>query len=190
MTTTTDRKWFGSIKESTQEDWDALKEDDEKLRAGLPNRVLEHLVALDEQESIFPLSRLGHSLQTATRASRAGKDDEYVLCALLHDIGDTLATYNHAEMGATVVRPFVRPEYHWMVEQHAVFQGYYFFHYVGRDRNEREKFRGNPNFELTEEFCEEFDQPAFETSYPSMSLGEFAPLVHALMAQPRRSLAS
>jgi predicted HD phosphohydrolase len=181
----TPRSWFTGIKDSTQEDWDIIMAEDALFRAELPQRVLRHLAELDDQFSSFHLSRLGHSIQTATRAARAGRDDEYVACALLHDIGDTIGSYNHADIAAAVVKPFVRPEYHWMVEQHAVFQGYYFFHFVGGDRDERERFRGHPNFDLTAEFCEEFDGPAFDPNYPMMALEEFEPLIADLFARPR-----
>lgn len=181
----TQRSWFTAIKDSTQEDWDIIMAEDAKFRQALPQRVLRHLAELDEQPSSFHLSRLGHSLQTATRAARAGRDDEYVACALLHDIGDTLGSYNHADIAAAVVKPFVKPEYHWMVEQHAVFQGYYFFHFAGGDRDERERFRGHPNFDLTAEFCEEYDQPAFDPRYSSMALEDFEPLVADVFGRPR-----
>src|SRR5436305_121125 len=138
-----DPQWGGSMLERTQEEWDVLSSEWKQAQAGLADRVIEHLAGLDQEKSVFPLTRLGHSLQVATRASRAGRDDEYVFCALLHDIGDTLATYNHADLGAAIVKPFVRPAYHWMVQKHDVFQGYFFWHFVGRDRNAREEYRGH-----------------------------------------------
>ena len=146
--------------------------------------IRDSLMELDREKSVFPLTRLGHSLQVATRAARAGRNDEYVLCALLHDIGDTLGAYNHADLGAAIVKPFVRPEYHWMVEKHDVFQGYYFWHYIGLDQNAREKYRGHPNFDLTAEFCADYDQPSFDVHYANMPLDEFRPLVRDLMSRP------
>ena len=184
-TSTADIKWAGSMEERTEEEWKILSAEWGQFKNGLADRVMKHLVELDREGSVFPLSRLGHSLQVATRASRAGKDDEYVFCALLHDIGDTIGTFNHADIGAAVVKPFVRAEYHWMVEQHAVFQGYYFWHHIGQDRNAREKFRGHEWFDLTAEFCEEYDQTAFDVNYQSFDVEEFRPLVNELMAAPR-----
>jgi predicted HD phosphohydrolase len=180
-----DHKWSGSMEERTQEEWDVLSAEWALSQGSLADRVLDHLVELDREKSVFPLTRLGHSLQVATRAARAGRDDEYVFCALVHDIGDTLAAYNHADLAAAVVKPFVRPEYHWMVEKHAIFQGYFFWHYIGQDRNAREKYRGDPNFDLTAEFCQDFDQSAFDVNYPNMALEEFRPLVRDIMAKPR-----
>src|ERR1700710_1356047 len=114
------RTWFTNIKDSTQEDWDALREEDVAFRAGLADRVMDHMRLLDDQGSSFHVTRLEHSLQTATRAYRAGKDDDYVVCALLHDIGDTLGIYNHADLAAAVIKPFARPDLYWMVEKHAI----------------------------------------------------------------------
>jgi predicted HD phosphohydrolase len=179
-----DHQWAGSMDERTQEEWDVLSSEWKEAQAGLADRVLDHLVELDREKSVFPLTRLGHSLQVATRAARAGRDDEYVFCALVHDIGDTLGTYNHADIAAAIVKPFVRPAYHWMVEKHDVFQGYYFWHHVGRDRNAREQFRGHPNFDLAAEFCADYDQVAFDVNYPNMPLEEFRPLVREVMSRP------
>jgi predicted HD phosphohydrolase len=178
------RAWFTAMKDSTQEDWDALRDEDVAFRAGLADRVLDHLRLLDDQGSSFHVTRLDHSLQTATKAYRGGKDDDYVVCALLHDIGDSLGVYNHADIAAAVVKPFARPDLCWMVEKHAIFQGYYFFHYVGGDRNAREEFRGHEYFDLTAEFCEEFDQQAFDPHYDNLPLEHFAPAVRAFMTTP------
>jgi len=172
------------MSERTQEEWDVLSSEWKETQAGLADRVLDHLGELDREKSVFPLTRLGHSLQVATRAARAGRDDEYVFCALVHDIGDTLGAYNHADLGAAIVKPFVRPAYHWMVEKHDIFQGYYFWHYVGRDRNAREEYRGHPNFDLTAEFCAEYDQVAFDVNYANLPLEEFRPLVREVMSRP------
>jgi predicted HD phosphohydrolase len=54
-----------------------------------------------------PVDRLEHSLQCATLAQRDGKDNEYMVCALLHDIGDTLASYNHHDVATAILKPFV-----------------------------------------------------------------------------------
>jgi predicted HD phosphohydrolase len=144
--------------------------------------VLDHLRLLDGDFGGFAVDRLTHSLQTAHRAERAGRSDQYVLCALLHDIGDTLGPYDHASIAAAIVKPFVPAELHWMVAHHAEFQGYYFFHHLDGDRNVREQYRGLPEFDLTAEFCAEFDQNSFDPAYPTPPLDHFAPLVAQLMS--------
>jgi predicted HD phosphohydrolase len=125
------------------------------------------------------VNRLEHSLQTATRAERDGRDEEYVLCALLHDIGDTLSPYNHPAVAAAIVGPFVSRENHWMVKHHGIFQGYYFWHHLGLDHNARDRYRDSPFYEYTEEFCAKYDAPAFDPSYTSAPLEHFEPLVRA-----------
>jgi predicted HD phosphohydrolase len=115
-------------------------------------------------------------------------DEEYVVCALLHDIGDTLASHNHAELGATILKPFVSEENWWMLQHHGIFQGYYFFHYLGLDRNMREQFRGHPAYERTAMFCARHDQNAFDPAYDTMPLEAFVPMVSRVMARPKRSI--
>ena len=107
------------------------------------------------------------------------------MCALLHDMGDTLGSYNHADIAAAILEPFVSEENHWMVEQHAVFQGYYFWHYLGGDRNARDKFAGHPWYDRTARFCAEYDQVAFDPGYDTLPLEHFEPAVRELFAHPR-----
>src|SRR5205807_2833802 len=184
----TERARFYAMTEGTAEDWQAIANASAGFTAELPDRILGHLRLLDGDHGGFAVDRLTHSLQTATRAERAGRDDEYILCALLHDIGDTLGSYNHADIAAAIVKPFVSDENHWMVEKHAIFQGYYFFHYLGGDRNVREQFRNHPWFGRTEEFCARFDGPAFDPSGETLPLAFFEPMLRRVFALPRRSL--
>lgn len=178
---TADRATFSAMTDSTPHDWQVIAREMGPYMRALPERVLAHLRLLDGDFGGFPVDRLTHMLQTAHRAERAGRPDDYVLCALLHDIGDVLGPYDHASIAASIVRPFVTPELHWMVAHHAEFQGYFFFHHLGMDRHVREAHRGAPEFDLTAEFCAEFDQAAFDPSYPTPPLEHFAPLVHQLM---------
>jgi predicted HD phosphohydrolase len=182
------RAEFNAMREGTKADWDRIAAASMDLYAGLPDRVMDHLRLLGGDFGGFKVDRLTHSLQTATRAHRAGRDDEYVACALLHDIGDVLGSYNHADIAAAVVRPFVSDAHHWMVEKHAIFQGYYFFHHLGLDRNLRDQFAGHEHYDLTVEFCEEFDQVAFDPAYPTMSLDDFEPLLRSFVSAPKRSI--
>jgi predicted HD phosphohydrolase len=186
--TATRHATFHAMTEGTQEDWQIIAEANLAFYPGLPDRVLEHLRLLGGDFGGFAVDRLTHSLQTAARAERAGRDDEYVFCALLHDIGDTLGSYNHADIAAAIVKPFVSEQHHWMVEKHAIFQGYYFFHYLGLDRDLREQFRGHEWFDVTAEFCAEYDQPAFDPGYDTPPLEHYEPLVRSMMSAPRRSI--
>jgi predicted HD phosphohydrolase len=189
--TTTDarpRAAFHAMTEGTKEDWDKIAVGAIELAAGLPDRVLAHLRLLGGDYGGFAVDRLVHSLQTATRAHRADRDDEYVFCALIHDIGDLLGPLNHADVAAAVVKPFVSEQNHWMVEKHAIFQGYYFFHHLGLDPDLREQFRGHEWFDYTAEFCHEYDQPAFDPGYDTLPLEHFEPLVRQVMSSPKRSI--
>jgi predicted HD phosphohydrolase len=189
--TTTDarpRAAFHAMTEGTKEDWDKIAVGAIELAAGLPDRVLAHLRLLGGDYGGFAVDRLEHSLQTASRAHRADRDDEYVFCALIHDIGDLLGPLNHADLAAAVVKPFVSEQNHWMVEKHAIFQGYYFFHHLGLDPDMREQFRGHEWFDYTAEFCHEYDQPAFDPGYDTLPLEHFEPLVRQVMSSPKRSI--
>ncbi|HEY6416670.1 MAG TPA: phosphohydrolase [Acidimicrobiales bacterium] len=182
------RAAFHAMTEGTKEDWDKIAIGAIELAAGLPDRVLAHLRQLGGDYGGFAVDRLEHSLQTATRAYRADRDDEYVFCALIHDIGDLLGPLNHADVAAAVVKPFVSEQNHWMVEKHAIFQGYYFFHHLGLDRDLREQFRGHEWFDYTAEFCQEYDQAAFDPGYDTLPLEHFEPLVRQVMTSPKRSI--
>jgi predicted HD phosphohydrolase len=179
------RTSFTSFQESTKEDWAIIAPQLNVTQGLVPDHVLEQLGYLKNDHGGFPIDRLEHSLQTATRAQRDGRDDEYVLCALLHDIGDTLAPFNHPAIGAAILEPFVSEANHWMVEHHGIFQGYYFWQHIGLDQNAREAYRDSPYFEHTEEFCAKYDQTAFDGAYRSEPLEHFEPLVRAFLTPSR-----
>jgi len=182
------RATFKTMADSSQEEWQLIAASNGEFSKGLPDRVLAHLKLLDGDFGGFAVDRLEHSLQSATLAHRAGKDEEYVVCALLHDIGDTLGTFNHAEIGAAILKPFVSEDNHWMLEHHGIFQGYYFFHHIGLDRDMRDEYRGHQAFEHTAQFCHLFDQNAFDPDYDTMPLDAFEPMVQRVMERPRASI--
>jgi predicted HD phosphohydrolase len=183
-----DRAQFHAMAQGTQEDWMKIASASAEFNRDLPNRVLTHLKMLAGDCGGFAVDRLEHSLQAATLAHRDGMDEEYVVCALLHDMGDILASQNHAELGATILKPFISEENWWMLQHHGIFQGYYFFHYLGLDRNMRDQFRSHPNFERTAMFCARHDQNAFDPNYDTMPLDAFVPMVQRVMARPKRSI--
>lgn len=183
-----ERAKFREMKDGTAEDWALIAGHFKEFASGVADRVLDHLRLLDGDFGGFPVDRLEHSLQTATRAYRDGQDEQYVVMALLHDIGDTLGTYNHPDVAAAILKPFVRDELHWTCQHHGHFQGYYYFHYLGMDRESREQFRGSPYFETCAEFCEKYDQAAFDPEYQSESLEFFEPMVRRVMARPLATL--
>lgn len=179
---------FKSLSTSTAEDWDRICAEHKKFFAGLPDRILSHLELLDNDYGGFPVDRLQHSLQTAELAAADGRDEEYIVCALLHDIGDTLGSANHPDVAAAILYPYVSEANHWMVKHHGVFQGYNFFHHLGMDRNMREQYRTSPYFDHTAEFIAKYDDPAFDADKPRLDLELFAPMVRRVFERPVNSI--
>ena len=184
MTDTT----FTRMQDATQEDYKVIGRHSLEFFAGLPDRILRHLELLDSDTGGYAVTRLTHSLQTATRAQRDGRDEEYVVCALLHDLGDTLAPINHAQLAAAVLEPFVSEKNRWIVEHHAIFQGYYYFHHLGLDRNLRDRFRAHPFFRDCAEFCEKYDQNSFDPAYDTLPLDAFEPALRKVLAAPKKTM--
>ncbi len=178
---------FRSFQESTREDWELIMGQIGKTQDMVADNALHLLRLLASDHGGFPVTRLEHSLQTATRAERDGRDAEYLVCALLHDIGDTLAPFNHPYIASTMVKPFVSEANHFMVAQHGIFQGYYFWHHIGLDRNARDAFTDSPYYDYTEEFCAKYDSPAFDPDYESAPLDHFEPLVREFFADKNRA---
>lgn len=166
--------------DGTQEDYRILQEHTKPHLNQVADRALSLLVGLQEPFPGNLIDRYQHSLQTATRAFRDGAAEELVVAALLHDIGDLFAPSNHADLAAAILKPYVSPSTHWIIEHHAIFQGYYFWHHIGRDRNAREIFRGHHYFERTAEFCHNWDQESFDPNYDTLPLDFFEPMVRRL----------
>lgn len=182
------RASFTRMEDSTQQDWGIIIPEAMKMANALPDRVLAHLKLLDGDFGGFPIDRYRHCLQAATLALKDGRDDEYVVCALLHDIGDTLGTYNHPDIAAAILKPFVSEANLWMVQHHGVFQGYHFFHHIGMDRNMRDQFLGNPHYQQTLDFIKLYDNPAFDPTAEILPIEAFEPMVRRLMAAPKNTI--
>ena len=173
---------FTQMKYGTHEDYAMLQELEHTYHAKTAQRLLNEL-ARQGQDSLdgYPISRLEHSLQSATRAWRDGADDDWIVAALLHDIGDGLAPQNHDRMAAEIIRPFVREEVSWVIEHHGTFQMIYYAHHLGGwNPNERDKHRNHPFYQSAVDFCERWDQNCFDPSYDSQTLDFFAPKVEAI----------
>jgi predicted HD phosphohydrolase len=179
---------FHAMVDGTQEDWMAIAAAAGQFSMELPKRVIAHLELLKGDCGGFAVDRYEHSLQTATRALRGGRDEEYVVCALLHDIGDTLGPRNHADVAAAILKPFVSEQNHWMVANHAIFQGYYFFDYLGLDKNMRDQFKGHPHFEYTAQFCHLYDQNSFDPNYDTEPLATFVPMLERVLTKVKTSI--
>jgi predicted HD phosphohydrolase len=179
---------FHTMTEGTQEDWDIIMSHNVPFARSGGKRVLDHLRLLDGDFGGFAVDRLTHSLQTATRAHRDGRSEEYVVMALLHDIGDTLGAYNHPDVAAAILKPFVSEENLWITQHHGIFQGYNFFHYIGLNRDMREQFKGHEHYQATADFIEKYDCPAFDPNYDTAPLSFFEPMVMKLFEKPKASI--
>ena len=179
---------FKQMSESTPEDWQVIMKEQMGFFSKLPDRILTHLSLLDDDYGGFPIDRLQHSLQTAELAASAGEDDEYVVCALLHDIGDTLGSANHPDVAAVILQPFVSDANHWMIKHHGIFQGYNFFHHIGMDRDMRDQFKDCEHYDRTKRFIDNYDDPAFDNSKPKLSLSLFEDQVRKVFAKPINSV--
>ena len=171
------------MEDGTQEDWDLLCRLEEKFNADLVDRVLAQLKTLDVDWGGYRVTRYQHSLQSATRAHRDGADEELVVAALLHDIGDILSPYNHSELAAAIIKPYVSDKTHWIVKHHGLFQGYYYDHFLGGDRNARDRYKDHPYYDACVYFCQNYDQNAFDPDYESLPLDFFEPMVRRVFAQ-------
>ena len=176
---------FTQMRDGTRADYDLLARFEHQYVAELPDRILAALRLLDSGLGGYPVSRLEHSLQSATRAHRDGRDEEYVVAALLHDVGDGLAPFAHDEMAAAILKPYVREEVRWIIQHHGLFQTYYYNHHYGRDRNGRERFRDHQYFDACAEFCERYDQNCFDPEYESLPLSYFEPMLRRVFAEAR-----
>lgn len=173
---------FHAMDDMTPEDFEVLKRVHEDNLAKLPDLLLSMLDSLGGDEA-YPVDRRSHSLQAATRALRDGRDEEYVVVALLHDIGETLGPLNHGEVVAAVMKPFISEGNYWMLAHHPLFQSYFYGSHVGIDPNGRDAYRDSPYFEQTAEFCALYDEISFDPDYPSEPIETFVPMVHRVLSK-------
>ncbi|UXX82724.1 HD domain-containing protein [Roseovarius pelagicus] len=179
-----ERVSFTQMKDGTKEDYEFLTAHEIDHTKHTAQRLLKALVELDEGLSGYQITRLGHSIQSATRAWRDGADTDWIVAALLHDIGDIYAPYNHDEYAATILKPFVREQCTWVVATHGDFQMLYYGHHLdGFDENKRERHRGHTYFDDCAEFCERWDQASFDPAYDTLPLEFFAPMVEGVFAR-------
>ena len=171
---------FIEMKDGDKEDYELLAKFEDKYIEGTADRVIRILKSLESSLGGYKVSRLEHSLQAASRALRDQADEEMIVAALLHDIGDEIAPLNHSEISAAVLRPFVSEKTHWIVQKHGLFQSYYFNHHYGHDRNLRDKYKDHPFFENTLNFCARWDQNSFDPNYDTIDLKEFIPMVYRI----------
>ncbi len=174
---------FTQMKDGTAEDYELLEVLEAEYAAGTADRVLEHLQNLERSFAGYQISRLGHSLQTATRAERDGADIDWIVTALLHDLGDELAPFNHDSIAAAVIKPYVREECAWVCEHHGIFQMIYYAHFQGADPDVRERYRSHSYYQAAVDFCERWDQASFDPGYDTLALDHFEPMVREVFSR-------
>jgi len=176
------------MEDGTAEEFESLIQLEEQSNADIVDRVLAHLKLLDVDWGGYRINRYQHCLQSATRAYNDGADEEMVVAALLHDMGDIISPYNHGELAAAVLKPNVSERVHWIVANHRIFQGYYYNHYLGGDRNARNPFKDHPWYDDCVYFCHNYDQNAFDPDYATKPLEFFEPMVRRLFGGSARHL--
>ena len=174
---------FTEMKNGSKEDYLLLDKYEKKFAENTGERLLKFMSNLDDTLEGYKITRLEHSLQTATRALNDKADDEMIVAALFHDIGDELAPLNHSEYAAAVLKPYVSEKTHWIIEKHGEFQMYYYAHHLGGNRNQRDKYKGHEYFLDTINFCEKWDQKSFDPNFKSINIENFRPYVQKIFSR-------
>ena len=174
---------FTEMEKGTREDYLLLSKHEKKFIEGTADRIINFMSGLNKTLEGYKINRLEHSLQTATRALNEKAEDEMVVAALIHDIGDELAPLNHSEYAAAVLKPYVSEKTHWIIEKHGEFQMYYYAHHLGGNKNQRDKYKSHKYYKDTIDFCENWDQKSFDPNFKSLPLKEFAPLVKKILSR-------
>ncbi len=179
---------FTEMSKGTKEDYIFLDKHEKNFASKTADRILKFMSSLTETLEGYQVSRLEHSLQSATRAYKNGESEEMIVAALLHDIGDELAPMNHSEYAAAILKPYVSEKTYWIVEKHGEFQMFYYAHHLGGNKNKRDKYKGHKYYEDTINFCENYDQNSFDPNYKSLPLEFFKPMVKRIFSRKPYSL--
>lgn len=149
----------------------------------VPHRILGHLRLLEPIIEGMEVNQLEHSLQTATRADRAGASLDMVVGALVHDLGKAISNENHPAIAAEMVRPWLSEEATWVITVHQDFQGIHYFGLMGLDPMMRRRHADHPWYELAEQFVDDWDNHAFDPDYDTLPLEHFAPMVEEVFSR-------
>lgn len=174
---------FTRMEDGSREDYLLLDRLEHEHNNSTADRIMLHLTQLKSSLGGYKIDRLEHTLQTATRAYHDGANEEMVVAALLHDIGDLMAPHNHSEVAAAILKPYVKKRTYWVIKHHGRFQTYYYAHHLGGDRNARDKYRDHPFYQDAVDFCQNWDQPSFDPNYKSMVLEDFEPMLRRIFSR-------
>ena len=179
---------FTKMKNGSKEEYLMLDKHEQNYISGTADRILKFMGGLNSTLEGYKITRLEHSLQAATRAYKDKADEEMIVAVLLHDIGDELAPLNHSEYAASILKPYVSEKTHWIIEKHGEFQMYYYAHHLGKNKNQRDKYKHHPYYQDAVDFCEKWDQASFDPDYKNMTLEEFAPIIKKIFSRKPYSL--
>ncbi len=179
---------FIEMKNGTKQDYLFLDKHEKDFANKTADRILKFMAGLTETLEGYQVSRLEHSLQSATRALKNNESEEMIVATLLHDLGDELAPMNHSEYAAAIIKPYVSKKTHWIIQKHGEFQAYYYAHHLGGDRNMRDKYKNHEYYQATIDFCENYDQNSFDPNYKSLPLEFFKPMVKRIFSRKPYSL--
>ena len=174
---------FVQMKDGTAQDYQFLHVLENDYIRALPDRLLLALERLGDSIQGYKVSRLHHSLQSASLAEADGADIETIVATLVHDLGDELAPDNHSQLAAAIVRPYVRAELTWIIEMHGLFQMKYYAHFYGRDPHGHLAYKDHPWYASCWRFCERYDQAAFDPATPTQPLSHFEPMLREVFSR-------
>ena len=174
---------FTEMKSGSKDEYLLLDKYEKEYVNRTADRILNFMKGLNSTLEGYKITRLEHSLQTATRAFKDKAEEEMVVAALLHDIGDELAPLNHSEYAAAVLKPYVSKKTHWIMLKHGEFQMYYYAHHLGADRNKRDKYKNHKYYDDCLKFCELWDQSSFDPNYKSLKLKDFEPIIRKIFSR-------
>jgi predicted HD phosphohydrolase len=174
---------FDRMDDGTDADFQVLERVHEHNMAVLPDLLLGLLTNM-RADVAYPVDRLDHSLQTATRALRDDADEELIVCALFHDIGESLGPMNHGEVVAAILKPFISEQNRWVLEHHPLFQTYFYGAHLGLDPNARDQYRDSPYYQACVDFTTNWDEVSFDATYVSEPIETFEPMVRRILNKP------
>jgi predicted HD phosphohydrolase len=98
---------FVTMADGTREEYAMLREISLANPIPVAKNMIGLLKGLIGNGDGYGIDRYQHSLQSATRAHNEGADEEMVVVALMHDLGDMHAPSNHSAFAASVLRPYI-----------------------------------------------------------------------------------
>jgi len=171
--------------ESTAEQWAVIGGETLKNQPRVAEQFLTMLRQLADITDGFATDQLTHACQTASRAERAGADEQMVFASLCHDIGKVISVFNHPAIAAEMIKPYVRDDVYQAILYHQDFQGRHYYEHFGKSPDLRDGHVGQPWYHLAEQFADEWDQIAFDPNYDTLPLEHFEPLVRRMTETPQ-----